>query len=321
MKLQDIAHELDIKIYEDASSIEIAGINTLKDATKNELSFLDNPKYISDLQTTSASAVLVHPKFIDDVPDGCVALSSEEPYMKLALASKLFAPKVIELHSDEPEIGENCTIAPNVYIGKGALIGDGVTLMPGVFIGDNAKVGSDSIIHPNVTIYRDCMVGRKCLIHAGCVVGSDGFGFAHTKTGEHVKIYQNGNVVIEDDVELGGNCAIDRAVFSSTIIRKGVKIDNLVHIAHNCDIGEYSILTGQVGISGSTTMGRNVVMGGQSATAGHLEIAPFTTIAARGGVTKNIKEGGVYAGFPLMGHKQWLKMQGILGRLLKSKIN
>ena len=319
MKLFDIAQALNIKLYEGEGDVEITSINTLKDASQNELSFLDNQKYLQDLENTKASAVLVSSDFKDKTPANCIALVSDEPYMKLALASKIFAPKVIELHDDEPNIGVNCTIAPNVYIGKNAQIGDGVTLMPGVFIGDNVKIGNDTILHPNVTIYRDCEVGRKCLIHAGCAIGSDGFGFAHTKTGEHVKIYQNGNVVIEDDVELGGNCSIDRAVFSSTIIRKGVKIDNLVHIAHNCDVGEFSILTGQVGLSGSTKLGRNVVMGGQSATAGHLEMAPFTTIAARGGVTKTIKQGGVYAGFPLLPHKQWLKMQGMLGRLLKSK--
>jgi UDP-3-O-[3-hydroxymyristoyl] glucosamine N-acyltransferase len=132
-----------------------------------------------------------------------------------------------------------------------------------------------------------------------------------------VKIYHLGKVVIEDDVEIGANTTIDRAVFGETIIKKGSKIDNLVQIAHNCEIGEYSIIVSQVGLSGSSKLGRNVVMGGQSATAGHLEIAPFTTIAARGGVTKSIKKSGIYSGFPLMEHKQWLKLQGLLSRLLK----
>ena len=319
MKLFDIANELDIKLPNGSDNIEINAINTLKDATKDELSFLDNPKYISELKSTKAGALLVHPDFALDVPDGTIALISKEPYLKLALASKLFAPKIIDTHDKEYKIGKNCTISENVYIGKDAKIGDGVVLMSGVSIGDNVKIGDDTILYPNVVIYRDCIIGKRCIIHAGCIVGSDGFGYAHTEDGRHVKIYQNGNVIIEDDVELGANSTIDRAVFNSTIIRKGVKIDNLVQIGHNCDIGEYSIVVSQTGISGSSKLGRNVVMGGQSATAGHLEIAPFTTIAARGGVTKNITKSGVYAGFPLLPHKQWLKLQGLLNRILKSK--
>ncbi len=169
-----------------------------------------------------------------------------------------------------------------------------------------------------MTIYRDSLIGSDCIIHANTTVGSDGFGFATSKMGEHRKIYQNGNVVIEDDVEIGSSTTIDRAAFGTTLIKKGVRIDNLVQVGHNCVIGEYSVIVAQAGISGSTTMGRNVVMGGQSATSGHLEIAPFTTMAARSGVTKSIKQSGLtFAGFPLMQHKQWLKLQAKIARLLK----
>ncbi|MEF3191553.1 MAG: UDP-3-O-(3-hydroxymyristoyl)glucosamine N-acyltransferase, partial [Campylobacterales bacterium] len=169
----------------------------------------------------------------------------------------------------------------------------------------------------NVVVYRDCVIGNRCIIHAGTVIGSDGYGFAHTRSGEHVKIYQNGNVVVEDDVEIGANCTVDRAVFGSTIIRRGTKIDNLVQIGHNCDIGEYVLMAAQVGISGSTTLGRNVVMGGQSATAGHLTIGPFATIAARGGVTKSLSGHKTYAGFPIMEHRLWLSLQALLARMVK----
>jgi UDP-3-O-[3-hydroxymyristoyl] glucosamine N-acyltransferase len=156
------------------------------------------------------------------------------------------------------------------------------------------------------------------MIHAGTVIGSDGFGYAHTKMGEHIKLYQNGNVIIEDDVEIGANTTVDCAVFGSTIVKQGSKIDNLVQIGHNCVVGEYSILVSQSGLAGSTTLGRNVVMGGQSATAGHLSIAPFTTLAARSGVTKSIINKGVYSGFPLMEHKLWLKMQAKLAKMMES---
>ncbi len=149
------------------------------------------------------------------------------------------------------------------------------------------------------------------------MIGSDGFGYAHTKTGEHVKIEQLGNVVIEDDVEIGSNTSIDRAVFKSTLIRRGSKIDNLVHISHNVEIGEQSVICGQTGIAGSAVLGRNVVMASQSGATGHIKIADFSTIAARGGVTKNTESGKTYAGFPLMEHKQWLKLQGRMARLLK----
>jgi len=307
-----------VGIAYEGADMPITAINRLNEATSTELSFLDNQKYLGDLAATKAAAVFVSSAMAQHVPQGTVALVSDEPYMKLALATKLFAPEVIATEGKAPEVGEGTYVAPTAYLGKGCVIGRNAKILPGAFIGDNARVGDNTIIHANVTLYRDCSIGADCIIHAGCVIGSDGFGFAHTKTGQHVKVYQNGNVVIEDEVELGGNCAIDRAVFGSTRIKRGAKIDNLVHIAHNCVVGEYSILTGQVGLAGSTILGRNVVMGGQSATAGHLEIAPFTTLAARSGVTKNIEEPGrTFAGFPLMDHKLWLKLQGKLAKLVK----
>ncbi len=318
MRLSEIAHAIGVSF--DGADIEIEGIHTLDDATSSQMSFLDNPKYISKLESTQAAAVLCNSASAEKVPAGCIALVDEEPYLKLALASKLFAPDVIETDGTEAVIGENTFVAPTAYIGKGSVIGKNVKILPGVFVGDNASVGDNTILHANVSVYRDCIIGKDCIIHSGTTVGSDGFGFAHTKLGEHVKIYQNGNVVIEDDVEIGANCAIDRAVFGSTLIRKGCKIDNLVQFGHNVDIGEYSILVAQCGIAGSTTLGRNVVMGGQSATAGHLKIAPFAQFAARSGITNDVKDGSkVYGGFPLMEQRTWLKLQAKLARLLKSK--
>ena len=160
-------------------------------------------------------------------------------------------------------------------------MGDNVTILAGCYLGDNVTVGSDTLLHPNVTLYYDTQLGKQCIIHSGTVIGCDGYGFAHTKMGEHVKIYQNGNAVVEDDVEIGANCTVDRAVFGTTYIRKGVKLDNLIQIGHNCDVGEHSLFVSQSGLAGSTILGRNVVMGGQSATAGHLEIGAFATLAAR----------------------------------------
>jgi len=315
IRLSELAVKLGISYT--GKDCEISGIGTLKGALPDQISFLDNPKYLKDLSQTKAAAVLVSKKYESSVPEGCIALVDEEPYLKLALVSKFFAPDVMKKDGKEPKFGKDCNIGTNVAFGKDVVIGDRVTIMPGCFIGDNVKIGDDTLIYPNVTIYHQCEIGSRCIIHAGTVIGSDGYGFAHTKDGKHIKLYQLGNVVIEDDVEIGSNCSVDRGALDSTVIKKGVKIDNLVHIAHNCEIGEYSLITGQVGLSGSTKLGRNVVMGGQSGTAGHLEIGPFATIAARGGVTKSIPGNKVYAGFPLMEHKKWLKLNAILSKFLK----
>ncbi len=315
MKLQEIANHLNLSCLADK---EIVGLNTLNDANANEISFLENKKYVNDLKTTQAAAVFVKEEFASLVPSTSVALITSEPYLMLAHASKLFAPPLLETKGKEPSLGENCMIMQNVFLGKNSVIGDNCTLMSGVFIGDNVKIGNNTIVYPNVSIYRDCIVGNDCIIHSGTVIGSDGFGFAHTKEGKYIKIYQNGNVIIGNDVEIGSNTTIDRAAFKSTLIGNGVRIDNLVHIAHNCVLKDGCILTGQVGLSGSTTLHEYVIMGGQSATAGHLEIAPFTTIAARGGVTKTIAEPKKqWAGFPLMEHRIWLKLQGKIAQLLK----
>ncbi|MEV9593284.1 UDP-3-O-(3-hydroxymyristoyl)glucosamine N-acyltransferase [Aliarcobacter butzleri] len=300
------------------SNKEIVGLNTLTNSNEDELTFLENKKYLSDLKNTKAAAVLVTAENAKEVPSSTVAIICEEPYLMLAKISKLFAPKVVETDGKKPIIGENTTIMSNVYVGFNSSIGANCTIMSGAFIGDNVTIGNNTIIYPNVTVYRDCKVGNDCIIHAGTVIGSDGFGFANTKDGKYIKIYQNGNVEIGNDVEIGANCTIDRAVFNSTIIDDGVRIDNLVHIAHNCKIGRGCILVTQVGLSGSTTLHPYVVMGGQSATSGHLEIAAFTTIAARGGVTKTITEPKKqWAGFPLFEHRQWLKLQGKISNLLK----
>jgi UDP-3-O-[3-hydroxymyristoyl] glucosamine N-acyltransferase len=314
LKLQELVKNIGL---ESNSELEITGLNTLKDANKNQISFLENKKYAKDLKDTNAGAVFVTQDMQSDVPQNTIALVCKNPYIALAKLSKYFAPKIIEISNEKVSIGDNCTIAPNVYIGKSASIGDNCTLMPGVFIGDNVKLGNNCTIYPNVTIYRDCILGNDVMVHAGTVIGSDGFGFAN-ENGKYIKIYQNGNVTIGDDVEIGSNTSIDRAAFESTIIESGVRIDNLVHIAHNCIIGKGSIITGQCGFAGSSVLKEYVIMGAQSGVAGHLEIAPFTTISAKSGVTKSIVEPKKqWAGFPLMEHRTWLKLQGKIAKLLK----
>ncbi|MDD5053610.1 MAG: UDP-3-O-(3-hydroxymyristoyl)glucosamine N-acyltransferase [Sulfuricurvum sp.] len=313
MKLYEIAKFLGCSGVED--TIEIIGMNTLREARSGEISFLSDSKYEKELDGTKASAVILPASKAHLLPSGVIALESDEPYMSVALLSKHFA-KPVQSSNIEPVIGDGTLVYPTAHIENGVKIGSNCTIMSGVYVGTDVLIGDDVILYPNVAVYRDCIIGSRVRIHAGSVIGSDGFGYAHTKMGEHVKLYQNGNVIIENDVEIGANTAIDCAVFGSTIIKHGSKLDNLIQIGHNCVVGEHSIMVSQSGLAGSTILGRNVVMGGQSAAAGHLNIAPFTTLAARSGVTKSITKGGVYSGFPLMEHKLWLKLQAKLAKLL-----
>ena len=316
MRLEEIAQIIGAEF--NGADIDIKSMNTLKDASKDELSFVSNSKYLKDVQNSNAGAIIVDSKTAEYVPDGCVALVVDAPYWQMAILSKYFAPLIEDETLPNAVIGKGTKISSKAEVANGAVIGENCTILAHVYIGTEAVVGDNTVIYPNTTVYRDCVVGSDCTIHSNTAIGSDGFGFATNKMGEHKKIYQNGNVVIEDDVEIGSNVSIDRAVFGRTLIKKGVRIDNLVQIGHNCEIGEYSVMVSQSGLAGSTKLGRNVVMGGQSATAGHLEIAPFTTFAARSGVTSSIKESGkTYAGFPLMEHRPWLKLQAKIAKLLK----
>jgi len=314
--LSQITKELNIDFNGD--DIKIEGIQTLSEASPLELSFFTDAKYASQLPHTKAAAVFIDEKYASMLPDSTIALITDEAYLKLAYASKFFAHKIVT-KGGHPGLGENCDIDKRVRFGNNVSIGDNVTIMAGVYVGDNVSVGSNTLLYPNVTLYHGTQVGENCILHAGTVVGCDGYGFAHTKQGEHIKIYQNGNVIIEDDVEIGANCTIDRAVFGATMIRQGTKLDNLIQIAHNCDIGEHTLMAAQVGLAGSTTLGRNVVMGGQSATAGHLEVGAFATIAGKGGVTKSLEGGKTYAGFPAIEIKLWRKMQAALMRIVKNR--
>jgi len=308
----------DIGIDYTGEDKNISGINTLLDAKEDEISFYNSSKYIDSLSETKASAVLIEEKYAHLLPSSTIALITDEPYLKLALASKLFAYKIVT-KGGHPHLGDNCDIDKRIRFGKNVTIGDNVTILAGCYIGDNVIIGSNTLLHSNVSVYYNSIIGEDCIIHSGTVIGSDGYGFAHTKDGEHIKIYQNGIAEIGDRVEIGANCTIDRAVFGKTIIRSGTKLDNLIQIGHNSDIGENNIMASQVGISGSTTLGRNVIMAGQSATAGHISIGDFTTITARGGVTKSLDGNKIYGGFPAIEHKKWLKLQAKISSLLKIK--
>jgi len=314
--LSQIAQNLQIDFQ--GNDVKIDGIHTLAEATSTQLSFFNDSKYAALLPKTKAAAVLIESKYVSQLPEGTVALITDEPYLKLAEASKLFAHPVSTL-TEMPHMGEGCDIDETTRFGTGVKLGSNVTIMAGCYLGDNVTVGDNTLLYPNVTLYHATEIGSDCIIHSGTVVGCDGYGFAHTKTGKHVKIYQNGRVIIEDEVEIGANCAIDRAVFGATRIKRGTKLDNLIQIAHNCEVGEHTLMAAQVGLAGSTKLGRNVVMGGQSATAGHLEVGAFATIAGKGGVTKSLEGGRTYAGFPAIDIRLWRRMQAALMRLVKNR--
>ncbi len=287
MRLNELLKKIGLNSVQ--KDIEIEAIKDLSRAGKNDLSFITSKKYIDDLKKTKAGAIFVTKDFLNFVPKNSIALLCDDPYLYMAYASRYFRKDLLSKEYIEPKIDSSAIVSDKATIGSNSKIGANCTILSGAVIGENVTIGKNCTIYPNVTIYNDTIIADNCTIHAGSVIGSDGFGYAHTKDGRHIKIYHNGNVIIEDDVEIGANCTIDRAVFGSTVIKRGSKIDNLVQIGHNCIIGENSILVSQVGLSGSTELGRNVVMGGQSATAGHLKIGDFATIAARGGVSKSRK--------------------------------
>lgn len=309
---------------------ELESLAPLDSATPTQLSYIDQDKYVSALADSKAGAVLIRAHLAPQVPAHIQALIVDDPHLAFALLSALFAREDFSggrffnegglesnhiahiAHIDSgARVSERATLGANVRIGADSLI------MPGVVIGDDVSIGKNCKIYPNVVIYRDTLIGDNVNIHAGSVIGCDGFGYAHTRDGKHIKIEHSGRVVIEDDVEIGANNTIDRAVFGETRIKQGAKIDNLVQIGHNCVIGEHSILVSQVGLAGSTTTGRNVVMGGQAGTGGHIHIGDFVQVAGRGAVGKNLPPNTKWGGHPLMELDEWMKFYVSLRRMLK----
>ncbi len=317
MKLYELAKHLDLTCR--GKNREISRLNKLTDANEDELVYLDGKKHLEQLKHTRSRAIILSEQFLPDAPKDASFIISEEPYLTMAYISQFLHKINYKPSSVRPKISVGANIGLHVSILNGAVIGKNVTLMPGVYIGENVSIGEGTTIHPNAVIYPNTKIGKNCNILANAVIGSDGFGYAHTKRGEHIKIYHSGNVIIEDDVDIGAGTTIDRAVFASTIIKKGSKIDNLVQIGHNCVLDEGCMLVSQTGLSGSTKLGRGVIMGGQSATSGHLSIGDRAIIAGRGGVSKSLKGGKTYSGFPIMLHKDWLKFQAKLSLFFKNK--
>lgn len=287
--------------------ISVHDFSKIEDGKPGTLSFLANPKYINYIYDCQADVVLVNKDFVPEKPVKATLIRVENAYESLAILMNLVtngkARKTgissLAVIDNSAIIGNEAYIAPYVIIGAGVKIGDKATIHGNVSIADNTVIGDNVLIYPGVSIYEGCVIGNNCIIHANAVIGSDGFGFAPSEDGTYKKIPQTGNVVIEDDVEIGSNTTIDRATLGSTIIRKGVKLDNLVQVAHNVEIGEDSVIASQTGIAGSSKIGKRVMFGGQVGISGHVNIADGTILGAKAGVASSIKTPGqIYSGYP-----------------------
>jgi UDP-3-O-[3-hydroxymyristoyl] glucosamine N-acyltransferase len=292
-----IAMLINGKVDGDAS-ITVSAFGKIEEAKEGELAFLANPKYEEHLYTTKASVIIVNETQELKQPIAATLLRVPDAYSAFAtLLSKyqeLQTQQLVGVQqpsyiASTAKLGNNVFVAAFAYIGENVVIGNNVKIFAGVFIGDNVIIGNDVLLYPSVKIYHDCILGNNINVHAGTVIGSDGFGFAPLADGTFIKIPQIGNVVVEDFVEIGANATIDRATMGSTLIKSGAKLDNLIQIAHNVEVGSNTIIAAQAGISGSTKLGNNVTIGGQAGIAGHITIADGSKINGQSGVGKSIK--------------------------------
>jgi len=315
---QQIALLIQGKLEGEATAV-VKQFGKIESAMPGEISFLANPKYEDFLYTTKASVIIVNESLVLKhkieatlirVPDAYAAFATLLTKYQEMKNENLVGIQTPSFIASTAQLGEQNFIAAFAYVGENVQTGNNVKIFPNAVIGENVSIGNNVTLHAGVIIYSDCVLGNNVTIHSGSIIGSDGFGFAPKADGSYQKIPQLGNVIIEDDVEIGSNTTIDRATIGSTIIKKGVKIDNLIQIAHNVEIGENTVIAAQVGISGSTKIGKGVMMGGQSGTIGHLTIADGIKIAARTGITKDFKEAGItLSGYPAREQSAFLRAQ------------
>jgi len=322
MTITELAKKLGAD-YAGPGDIDIRGVAGIREAHEGDVTYLSDKNHLHDLAASRAAAVIIS-KDMRGV--SMPALVVKNPRYAFALALGIFYGKPYQPGgiSDRSVIGQNAhlgddvTIHPLAVVADGAKIGSRVTLYPGVYIGPGAIIGDDAVIYPNVSIREGVTLGRRVIIHSGTVIGSDGFGFV-TDGGQHHKIPQVGGVLVEDDVEIGANCTIDRATLGSTIIKQGTKLDNMVHIAHNVTIGEHCLLAGQTGVAGSTTMGNYVVVGGKVAISDHLTIGDKVMIGGGSGVSRDVPSGQAIAGYPAVPLREWLKAHAVIAKLPEIK--
>ena len=300
-------------------TVAVNNFGKIEEAKKGDISFLANPKYEDFLYTTQASLIIINESLVlkksisatlIKVPDAYAAFATLLTKYQELKAQSLQGIEQPSFIASSAKMGKNHYVAAFAHIGNNVSMGDDVKIYPNVVIANNVSIGNNVVLHPGVIVYSECVIGNNVTIHSNAVIGSDGFGFAPKADGSYQKVPQLGNVVIEDNVEIGSNTTIDRATIGSTYIRKGVKLDNLIQIAHNVEIGENTVIAAQSGISGSTKIGKSVMMGGQVGASGHLSVADGVKIAARSGLTKSIKQANiVVTGYPAGEHGATLRSQ------------
>ncbi len=303
---QDIADFLEGRIVGDAS-VTVSDVSKIEEGRAETLSFLANPKYEHYLYTTNSSIVLVNNDFEPTEPVKPTLIKVADAYQAVAKLLEMYEQsKPQKIGIEEPSyisktasLGEKPYVGAFAYIGSNVKIGNNVKIYPQTYIGDNVVIGDNTILNSGVKVYENCKIGADCILHSGVVVGGDGFGFAPSSANDYKKVPQVGNVIIEDFVEVGANTCIDRATMGSTIIRKGVKLDNLIQIAHNVEIDENTVIAAQTGVAGSAKIGKNCMIGGQVGIVGHITVADGTKIAAQSGISRTVKkEGEVLQGSP-----------------------
>jgi UDP-3-O-[3-hydroxymyristoyl] glucosamine N-acyltransferase len=311
-------------VIEGDPHIKVSKLAKIEEADADSISFIANPKYLGFINTTKAAILIVNTQLEITEKPKATLLRVADPYSCFSTLLNLYNKASIEkagieanaFISESAVLGEGCYVASFAYISEGAEVGNNVKIMPGVYLGPNTKIGNNTILFANVAIQHNCEIGQNCILHPGVVIGSDGFGFAPQKDGTYSKVAQNGNVVVEDNVEIGANAAIDRGTMGSTLIKKGVKLDNMVHIAHNAEIGENTVIAAQSGVSGSTRIEHNVIVGGQVGFVGHLFIATGSQFGAQSGVTRSLNEPNKkYNGTPVQEYMGSMRSNATIKRL------
>jgi UDP-3-O-[3-hydroxymyristoyl] glucosamine N-acyltransferase len=311
------------KIEGDAS-VSVTTFGKIEEAVNGQLSFLANPKYEDFLYSTNASVIIINEAYelkqplsatLIRVPDAYTAFATLLSKYQEIMTQQLSGIQQPVYISNTASHGENVFIGAFAYLGENVKVGNNTKIFPNAYIGDNVVIGNNSIIHPGVKIYNDCRIGNNVTIHAGTIIGSDGFGFAPQADGSFKKVPQIGNVIIEDNVEIGANTTIDRATIGSTLIKSGAKLDNLIQIAHNVEIGHSTVIAAQAGVSGSTKIGNGVMIGGQAGIVGHIQLGDGAKVNAQSGVSKSIDAGKAVTGSPAFDYTSALRSQAAARKL------
>ncbi|HEX8183920.1 MAG TPA: UDP-3-O-(3-hydroxymyristoyl)glucosamine N-acyltransferase [Blastocatellia bacterium] len=289
-------------------------------AQEGDITFASEARYRARINESSATAIIVPARIEEPARNLLVAASPKLAFARAiqALHARAYVPVGVSadlVTGEGTVLGEELSIHPRVTIGRNSKIGSRVTLHPGVVIGDDCDIGADTVIYANVSIYDGCRIGSRVIVHAGTVIGADGFGFVPDEDGRQVKLPQVGGVRIEDDCEIGANCAIDRGGFGDTVLRRGVKLDNFIQVGHNCDIGEDTVVAALTGFSGGTRVGRRCVIAGQAGTNQHITIGDGVTVTGQAGVTKSVRAGAVVAGTPAQDYNAWRRSQVLYSKL------